>query len=69
MKPTDDRLMEQFGSVLLDVDQVLLAVRVSKKTLRNWISDGEFPRPLPGGTFRVQDVAGWIDQNAKASAA
>lgn len=66
---TEFFLFAQFASPLITFDQVVEIVGVKPRTVRNWISDGKFPRPIPGDRFRIQDVAAWIDAQAASSAA
>lgn len=66
---TEFWLFGQFNSATLGVDQVLQVVGVKVRTLRNWISEGKFPRPLPGDRFAIQDVATWIDEERRKAAA
>ncbi len=66
---TEFWLASKVDGPLMTFEQVVDIIGAKPKTVRNWISDGTFPRPIPGGRFRVQDVATWIDDQAAASAA
>ncbi len=60
-------LLAQFQSVTLTMEQVRQVVPVSPKTIRNWISAGEFPRPIPGDVWTLTDVADWIASQQTAA--
>lgn len=61
-------LFGQFNSATLTFGQVqALIPTVTPKTIRNWISSGKFPRPIPGDVFRIQDVARWLDEQKSAA--
>ena len=62
-------LMAQYNKALLDFAEVCAILGVVPKTGRNWKSMGTFPIPLlPSGQARLQDVADWIDAEAKRAA-
>ena len=55
----------------LDLRQVAAAVKVSPETLRDWISDGLFPRgfcTVDGGPYRwtLPTVAAWIAKRQRS---
>lgn len=64
---TEFWLFGQFQKALLSFSDVQKMVGLAPKTIRNMISAGKFPRPLPGDSFAIQDVADWIDKQRKAS--
>lgn len=70
-EPTDIRtylsLMAQFQCTTLTMDQVRAVIPVAPKTIRNWVSAGTFPKPLPGDVWPLQDVADWIDRQRSAA--
>ena len=62
-------LMAQYNKAQLDFSEVCAELGVVPKTGRNWKSLGTFPIPiLPNGKSRLQDVADWIDTQAKQAA-
>lgn len=60
---TEFWLFGQFNKALLTIGDVQTLIGLKPKSLRNMISSGTFPRPLPGGSFAIQDIAAWIDSH------
>lgn len=51
---------------LLTIGQVAVRLSVSERTLRGWILDGKFPKPIRAGRgirYRPSDVEAWILAN------
>lgn len=61
-------LMAQYNKAVLPFGDVCDILGIAPGTGRNWKSQGRFPIPLlPSGGARLQDVADWIDAQAKAA--
>ena len=62
-------LMAQYNKALLDFNEVCSVIGILPSTGRNWKSQRRFPIPLIyGDRARLQDVADWIDLQAKSAA-
>ena len=60
-------LMAKFDSATLTIEHVCELTGLKEQTIRNRMVRGEFPRTIPGAkTWRVQDVADWIDGSSRA---
>ena len=63
---TTYELLGQVYPPLLSLEQLADLAGLAVRTLRNWISAGQFPLPVVklGGSVRVKlvDVANWIDR-------
>lgn len=64
---TEFWLFGQYNKATLSFQEVVELTRLNPKTLRNYISCGRFPRPIPGDSFAIQDIAAWIDGSRKAA--
>lgn len=61
-------LMAQYNKALLEFSEVCAVIGILPTTGRNWKCQGKFPIPLlKSGQARLQDVADWIDEQARAA--
>jgi hypothetical protein len=61
--------MAQYNKALLEFGEVCAIIGILPTTGRNWKSQRRFPIALlPDGKARLQDVADWIDTQARNAA-